>query len=77
MISGHAINYSLPIVYANQVGGQDELVFDGTSMAMDGEGQQILQLEKFKEDYKIVNFTSDQEEVNYQVKERKYQKIKN
>jgi len=61
LISGYAINYSLPIVYANQVGGQDELVFDGTSMAMDGEGQQILQLEKFKEDYKIVNFTSDQE----------------
>ena len=61
LISGHAINYSLPIVYAYQVGGQDELVFDGTSMAMDGEGQQILQLEKFKEDYKIVNFTSDQE----------------
>ena len=61
LISGHAINYSLPIVYANQVGGQDELVFDGTSMAMDGEGQQILQLEKFKEDYKIVNFISDQE----------------
>ena len=61
LISGHAINYSLPIVYANQVGGQDELVFDGTSMAMDGEGQQILQLEKFKEDYKIVNFSSDQE----------------
>jgi len=61
LISGHAINYSLPIVYANQVGGQDELVFDGTSMAMDGDGQQILQLEKFKEDYKIVNFISDQE----------------
>ena len=61
LISGHAITYALPIVYANQVGGQDELVFDGTSMAMDGEGQQILQLEKFKEDYKIVNFTSDQE----------------
>ncbi len=61
LISGHAINYSVPIVYANQVGGQDELVFDGTSMAMDGEGQQILQLEKFKEDYKIVNFTSDQD----------------
>ena len=61
LISGHAIDYSLPIVYANQVGGQDELVFDGTSMVMDGDGQQILQLEKFKEDYEIVNFISDQE----------------
>ena len=61
LISGHAIDYSLPIVYANQVGGQDELVFDGTSMVMDGDGQQILQLEKFKEDYKIINFISDQD----------------
>ena len=61
LISGHAIDYSLPIVYANQVGGQDELVFDGTSMVMDGDGQQILQLEKFKEDSKIINFISDQD----------------
>ena len=61
LISGHAIDYSLPIVYANQVGGQDELVFDGTSMVMDGDGQQILQLEKFKEDYKIINLISDQD----------------
>jgi NAD+ synthase (glutamine-hydrolysing) len=28
----------LPIVYVNQVGGQDELVFDGCSMALDGDG---------------------------------------
>lgn len=29
---------SLPIIYVNQVGGQDELVFDGCSMAVDGDG---------------------------------------
>ena len=28
----------LPIVYVNQVGGQDELVFDGGSIAVDGDG---------------------------------------
>lgn len=28
----------IPIVYVNQVGGQDELVFDGCSMAIDGDG---------------------------------------
>ena len=56
LISRHSSNYSLPIVYANQVGGQDELVFDGTSMAMDSDGKQIIQLEKFKEDHKIINF---------------------
>ena len=56
LISRHSSYYSLPIVYANQVGGQDELVFDGTSMAMDSDGKQIIQLEKFKEDHKIINF---------------------
>ncbi len=29
---------ALPIIYVNQVGGQDELVFDGCSMAVDGDG---------------------------------------
>ena len=59
LISDHALKYSLPIVYANQVGGQDELVFDGTSMAMDSDGSQIIQLAKFKEDSKIINFSSN------------------
>jgi len=29
---------AIPIIYVNQVGGQDELVFDGCSMALDGDG---------------------------------------
>ncbi len=33
----------VPIVYANMVGGQDELVFDGASFAMDGAGQIVAQ----------------------------------
>jgi len=33
----------VPIVYANMVGGQDELVFDGASFAMDGTGQIMAQ----------------------------------
>ena len=58
LISGHASKFSMPIVYANQVGGQDELVFDGTSMAMDSQGKQVLQLAKFEEDQAIVSFLS-------------------
>ena len=42
MISSHSQKYKLPIVYINQVGGQDELVFDGTSMIMDKNGQQAV-----------------------------------
>ena len=58
LISGHASKFSMPIVYANQVGGQDELVFDGTSMVMDSEGKQVLQLAKFEEDQAVVSFLS-------------------
>ena len=57
LISSHASKYTMPIIYANQIGGQDELVFDGTSMVMGSDGKQIIQLAKFKEDLKTVNFT--------------------
>ena len=33
----------VPIVYANMVGGQDELVFDGASFAMNGAGKIVAQ----------------------------------
>lgn len=59
LISDQASKYSLPIVYANQVGGQDELVFDGTSMVMDEEGMQVMQLAKFESDQKTVEFISE------------------
>lgn len=39
----------LPIVYVNQVGGQDELVFDGGSFAMNGQGEVIARAESFVE----------------------------
>jgi len=39
----------LAVVYANLVGGQDELVFDGSSFAMDRDGQLTAQAERFDE----------------------------
>ena len=41
-------DYGLPIVYVNLVGGQDELVFDGGSMAYDGSGVQRLRAPCFE-----------------------------
>lgn len=40
---------ALPIVYVNQVGGQDELVFDGRSLVLDATGQECLQMPAFEE----------------------------
>ena len=39
----------LPIVYVNQVGGQDELVFDGASFVMNAQGQISQRLPEFEE----------------------------
>jgi len=50
----------LPVVYANLVGGQDELVFDGASFVMDGGGNLVHQLPAFEEALRIVEFAQDQ-----------------
>lgn len=38
-ISQRVLEGKMPIVYVNQVGGQDELVFDGSSFALDADGE--------------------------------------
>jgi NAD+ synthase len=43
---------NLPILFVNQIGGQDELVFDGASFVMDGQGNIVLQMACFEEDIK-------------------------
>ena len=45
----------VPIFYVNMVGGQDELVFDGESLAMDSEGRLIAVGKQFEEDLVIAN----------------------
>ena len=39
----------LPVVYVNMVGGQDELIFDGNSFAMDAAGQVLMRAPPFQE----------------------------
>jgi len=48
-------NNNVPLVYVNQVGGQDSLLFDGCSMAMDSSGSIIAKAERFKEDMVILD----------------------
>jgi len=46
----------LPVVYLNQVGGQDELVFDGASFAMDAQGGLTAQCPEFEETLALLAF---------------------
>lgn len=49
MLSGHCLRYDLPLIYLNQVGGQDELVFDGRSQVFNQKGETVLALPAFSE----------------------------
>jgi NAD+ synthase/NAD+ synthase (glutamine-hydrolysing) len=45
-----ATRFGVPVVYVNQVGGNDSLVFDGSSFAMDAGGKVIASAQSFEED---------------------------
>ena len=45
-----------PVIYANLVGGQDELVFDGASFALDGQGRLTHQLPAFVEALEFIDY---------------------
>jgi NAD+ synthase (glutamine-hydrolysing) len=44
-----AVRLSCPLIYVNQVGGNDELIFDGSSFTLDTEGKLRQELPSFKE----------------------------
>ena len=46
----------IPLVYVNQVGGQDELIFDGASFVVDAAGDIVFRAEEFKEQISVVEF---------------------
>jgi len=54
--------HGLPLLYVNQVGGQDELIFDGHSLVMDGQGNLLAAGRGFARDMLVVDTGSWQAE---------------
>lgn len=50
MLTRRAKEAKIPFIYAHHVGGQDELIFDGGSMAVDAKGQRLFQAPFFHTD---------------------------
>ncbi len=55
LIEHAARKHKLPVVYVNQVGGNDELIFDGASCVVDASGKLIAQARDFAEDLLVVD----------------------
>ncbi len=58
MLGSIASKYKIPVLYANQVGGNDDLVFDGRSCAFDSNGRLIARGKAFLEDVVIIDLES-------------------
>ena len=50
----HVARHRLPVVFVNQVGGNDDLVFDGNSLVLDAQGNRVTQLASFADDFRVV-----------------------
>jgi NAD+ synthase (glutamine-hydrolysing) len=57
LFSEIAKRYKAPLVYVNQVGGNDELLFDGSSIAIDAQGRTVFCAPAFEEHRSLVNLT--------------------
>ncbi len=56
MLTGHAKRNKVPIVFVNQIGGNDDLVFDGNSLVINKEGIVVGRASGFKEELLMVEF---------------------
>ena len=55
MLGAIARRYDVPVVFANLVGGNDSLVFDGSSFVLDASGKVRAQAKSFEEDLLVVD----------------------
>ena len=62
MLLGHVQKYRVPLLYVNLVGGNDDLLFDGNSLAFGRRGNLIAQGKSFCEELLLVDPDSEQDQ---------------
>ncbi|MGL4681366.1 MAG: NAD+ synthase, partial [Plesiomonas shigelloides] len=61
LLEGHCRRTGLPLLYLNQIGGQDELVFDGCSKVFNAQGEMTHRLAAFAEQVEQVSLHKPQD----------------
>jgi NAD+ synthase (glutamine-hydrolysing) len=56
MLQHSVIRCGIPIIYANQVGGNDDIIFDGSSFAVNRKGDLIQVLASFETDFAVLEY---------------------
>ncbi len=63
MLQHSAIRFGIPIVYANQVGGNDDIIFDGSSFALNRQGDLIQVLASFETDFAVLEYDANKQDL--------------
>src|SRR5437660_245163 len=66
MLRSIAVTHKRPVVYVNQVGGNDSLIFDGGSIALTAEGKVAAQAKAFEEDLVIFDTATGKGDIHEQ-----------
>ena len=66
MLRSIALSHKLPVVYVNQFGGNDSLIFDGASIAVTADGKVAAQAKAFEEDLVLFDTATGKGEIHEQ-----------
>jgi len=66
MLRSIALRHKRPVIYVNQVGGNDSLVFDGASMALAASGELAAQAKAFEEDLVLFDTVTGRGDIHEQ-----------
>lgn len=69
MLRSIALTHKRPVVYVNQVGGNDSLIFDGASLALTADGKVAAQAKAFEEDLVLFDTATGKGEIHEQPKD--------
>ncbi len=67
----HATKWKMPVIFVNQVGGNDELVFDGRSFVLDSNGNMVALASAFEEELLLVDINEADKKISGPIKQTK------
>jgi NAD+ synthase (glutamine-hydrolysing) len=70
LMRNHAEKHSLPVLFVNQIGGNDALIFDGRSMLIQASGEMLIELPAFEATSVLVDTAAGRAENSGAEKER-------
>ena len=63
MLQHSVIRCGIPIIYANQIGGNDDIIFDGSSFAVNRKGDLIQVLASFETDFAVLEYDAAKQDL--------------